>query len=321
MIRCQENPLKLFKNILREIIFDVYILSDQKKKITYITSSDIDSYFVEKIFGKDVAITKLKRIYLWELKKLADQQDSVLIDMYRLFARFFDNGFLVPPLVRQVLDIDVPEDKLFRINTKNLKKAFKYDCEVSNNLNDLKFFYEHMYIPHIKKIYGDLASVENFGDIEKIFKKGELLFIKLNGEYISAQLSEIEGNNYFLRKNGVLDESFVEEGALVATYYFGILRAKQINAKTVDFGQSRSFLSDGSLRHKSLWGTRICEDKKIKRVIYLRDIIFEQPFIYIEDTKLKAAVFSENDKLINEYSRSGLEFNILEKKMENKNGT
>ena len=313
MIRChKENPIKLLRTLLREIVFDVYMISDKTKKITYITSSDIDSYFVEKICGKDVTITKLKRIYLWELKKFADQQDAVLIDMYRPLSRFFNNGFLVPPLVRQVLDIDVSEDKLIRINTKNLKKALKYDCDVSNDIDDLKFFYENMYVPYIKRVYGDSAQIEDFGDIEKIFNRGELLLIKLNDKYISAQLSEIDGDNYFLRKNGVLDESFVKEGALVATYYFGILRAKEINAKIVDFGQSRSFLSDGSLRHKSLWGTRICEDKNIKRIVYLRNIF--EPFIYIEDKKLKAIVFFFFFKLINEYSRSGLEFNIINKK-------
>ncbi len=291
-------------------MFDVYVLSDKTKKITYITSSDIDYYFVERICSKNVAITKTKRIYVWELKKFADRQDAVLIDMHKSFVRLFNSGFLVPPFVRQVLDID--GDKVIKINSKNLRRVYKYDSEISNDLDSLKFFYDNMYVPYIKRRYGDSAHVETFDNIEKILKNGELILIKLNEEYASAQLCEIDGDTYFLRKNGVLDESFVEEGALTATYYFGILRAKERDAKFVDFGLSRPFLSDGSLRHKSLWGTRICNDKYAKRVIYLKNI-FEQPFVYIEDEKLKAVVFSKDDKFIKEYARAGLEFNIIEK--------
>ena len=311
MFRDAYAKILSFGTALGELAFDVYILSGKTKKITYITSSNIDSYFVEKICGKDVTITKLKRIYLWELKKLADQQDAVLIDMYRLFARFFDNGFLVPPLVRQILDIGIGVSVDIKLRGSDIHKLKKYSFEVSNDLNDLKFFYEKMHIPHIKTKYNSAAYVENFNSVEKIFKNGELLLIKLNGEYVAGALCEINGNGYFLRKNGILDEKFIKEGALLTTYYFPIMRAKELKAKIVDFGQSRSFLQDGVLRHKSHWGTRICEDKKIKRIIYLRNIF--EPFIYIEDKKLKAVVLSENDILIKEYARSGLEFNIIHK--------
>lgn len=304
--------------VLRELPFDVYVLSDKTKRITYITSSSVGPtpYFVERICCKDATMTKVKRIYAWELRKFANRQDAVLIDMPRLLSFLFDDGFLVPPFVRQVLDIDGPVDNIIKINSKNLRRVYKYNYEVSNDENMLKFFYDKMYVPHMKRRYGD-SAVEDFSHIEKIFKNGELLLIKHDGKCVSAQLCEIDGDSYFLRKNGVLDESFVEDGALVATYYFGTMRAKERNAKIVDFGRSRPFLSDGVLRHKSLWGTRICDDKAVKRIIYLRNVLFEQPFIYVENEKLKAVVFSENDKLIKEYTRSGLEFSTISEREHN----
>lgn len=306
------SPLRFLKKVLGEFVFDVYMLSDSTKRIPYITSTGVDPYFAERVCGKEVTITKIKRIYVWELKKFVDGQDAVLVDMHKFFAYLFnfDGGFLVPPFVRQVLDVDIKD--AIKINSKNLKKVYKFSYDVHDDPNMLKYFYEKMHVPYIKKRYGDSAYIEDFDTIEKMFKNGELLFIKLNDEYVSAQLTEIDGDKCFLRKNGVLDESFIEEGALVATYYFAIHRAKDINLKFVDFGQSRPFLSDGVLRHKSLWGTRICEDDTTrKRIIYSKNI-FEQPFICIEDKKLKAIVFSENDKLINEYTRSGLEFKVID---------
>lgn len=306
------HPFKSLRTTLRELAFDVYMLSDGTKEITYITSSDIDSYFVERICGKNVIITKIKRIYAYELKRFADRQDAVLIDMHKYFARFFDDGFLVPPFVRQAVYIDRSTDKIIKMNDSDLRKMRKYNYEISNDIGKLKFFYEEMYLPYIKRRYGDYAYIKNFNNLEQILKNGELILIKLGGEYVSGALCEVSDNVYYCRKNGVLDESFIKEGALVATYYFSVLRAKEKDVKVVDFGQSRPFLSDGVLRHKSHWEAKILEDKTIDRIIYLRNI-FEQPFICIEDEKLKAIVFSKEDKLIKEYARSGLDFKIVDR--------
>ena len=177
----------------------------------------------------------------------------------------------------------------------------------------LKFFYEKMHVPYIKKRYGNDANIESFNVFEKILKNGELMFIKLNGENVAGELYEINGDICFMHKKGVLNENHVKSGAMLAAYYFPILRAKEKNLKMVDLGGSKPFLLDGVLQHKNTWGTKICIDKTNKRIIYLRNILFQQPFIYIEDKKLKAIVFSENDKLIKEYDSSGLGFNVINK--------
>jgi hypothetical protein len=300
-------PFKILKFLLRELRFDVYLLSG-KTNMFYITSSEITPYFIERIC-KDGSITKIKKIYAWELRRYIVQQEAVLIDMHKLFEHFFNNDFLVPPYVRQVLDLDKPVDELIKEN-RDFKKFSKYRCEVLTDLNALKFFYEKMYFPYIKKRYGDSAVIQSFNYFEKKFlKKGELVFIKLNDEYVSAALCEMSNKVYFFKKVGVLNESLVKEGALSATYYFAILRAKEKNAKYIDFGLSRPFLSDGVLRHKRKWGTQICEDKKINRIFYMKNT-FKQPFICIKNKKLTAVVFSKNDNFIKEYAMSGLEFKI-----------
>ena len=294
---------KILKFILKELRFDVYLLSG-KTKMFYITSSTINPYFIEKIC-ENATIEKIKKIYVWELRRFIIQQDKVLIDMHKLFAHFFYDDFLVPPYVRQILDLNKPIRK-----NSEYKKISKYRCEFLTDLNALKFFYEKMYFPYIKKRYGDSAVIQSFNYFEKSFlKNGELIFIKLNDEYVSAVLCEMSKNVYFFKKVGVLNESLVKEGAISATYYFSILRAKEKNAKYIDFGLSRPFLLDGVLRYKRKWGTQICEDKKIDRIFYMKNT-FKQPFICIENKKLTAVVFSKNDNFIKEYAMSGLEFKI-----------
>ncbi len=304
----------LSSKIKGEITFDVYILENKTKKIIYITSisAGTDKYFIERIWCDDMTITKIKRIYLWELRKFINGQDTVLLNIHKLFTRFFDDGLLVPYRVGQVVDIDNNNGKI-EVNRNYLKRIRKYSFEITNDPVALKFFYEKMHVPHVKKKYGDSANIENFNILEKFLKNGELMFIKLNGENIAGELYEINGDVCYMRKKGVLDDSHVKDGALLAAYYFPILRAKEKNLKMVDLGGSKPFLLDGVLRHKNTWGARIFIDKMSKRVIYLKNILFEQPFIYIDNKKLKVDIFSENDKLIKEYAGSGLEFNIISK--------
>ncbi len=309
-----KNILTLPFKLLKELIFDVYMLSDGKKNVIYIAPSHtgITQYYVERLCDENVKITKIKRIYFWELRKFVDQQDAVLVDIYRPLARVLNGGIRVPSLVNQILNFDNTDDAI-KINNKNLKRVRRFSFELSNDREDLKFFYETMYVPHIKRRYGE-AEVEHFNDIENFFKNGELIFIKSNNEYVAAQLSEINGDDYRLCRTGALNENIVKEGALVAVYYFSILRAKERNAKSVGFGRSKPFLTDGVLRYKNQWGTRIYDDDINKRFVYLKNVLFEQPFICIENNKLKGVVFSENDKLIKEYSMSGLEFKVIDRK-------
>ncbi len=304
------SPFKL----LKELIFDVYMLSDGKKNVTYIAPSHtgITQYYVERLCEKDVKITKIKRIYFWELRKFVDQQDAVFVDIYRPLARVLNGGIRVPSLVNQVLDLDNRSlDDTIKIDKNNMKRVKKYKYENSNDPEDLKFFYEKIYVPHAKRRYGDFANIADFNNIEKIFKNGWLIFVTVDNERVAASLDEMIGNTYFLRKAGAIDDDFIKKGAIVASYYFSLSRAKDINAEIVDFGTSLPFLLNGALRHKNHWGTRIIDDVIHKRFAYLKNVLFEQPFICIENNKLKGIVFSENDKLIKEYSMSGLEFKVV----------
>jgi len=298
--------VKHFKKF-KELRFDVYLLSGERK-VLYITSSVISPYIVERIC-RNASITKGNKIYIWELRKFISQYDTVLIDMHRSFARFFNDAFLIPPYVRQVLDLDKPIEDITR-NNRDLKKIKKYQYEVLTDLDSLKFFYEKMHVPYIRKRFANSAQIKNFNEFKKTLKNGELLLIKNNEKYVSGVLCEMRNGVYFWLRVGALDESFVKEGALSAAYYFGILRAKEKNAKIIDFGMSRPFLSDGVLRHKRKWGARICEDKSLKRILYSKNAI-KDSFICIENKKLKAVLFSNKERFTAEYANWGLEFKIV----------
>src|SRR3989304_9870546 len=253
-------PFKL----LKEIVFDVYILSDGEKKIIYITSvsAGITPYYIKRLYEKDAKITKLKKIYIWNLRKFVDQQSEVMIDIYRPFVRFLDGGLLVPSLVDQVLDIEKKSvNEAIKLGSRELKKTNQFGCEIISNDSDaLKFFYEKLHVPYIKKRHGTYAYIENFDTIKKIYKKGEIVFATLNGERVAAYLCEINGDIYCCNRNGALDESFVKKGALVAKYYFG---------------KKQTFFLEENRTTKKKRGKKILRKKKKKRFN-----IFCPPFFF-----------------------------------------
>lgn len=317
-------PLKILYEAGLEIRFSVYILSGKGNntettiKMLYITSGKVLSYFTARIYEEAPVPIFIKKAYIWQLKRILNEQstavDLTLIDMHK-FVPFFlkvKNAFLVPSSVGWTLNINKPTQEIingFRKNTKvtDLRRIrkFKYSYDVLSDLESLNFFYEKMHIPYMKKRHQEEAVINNLVFYKKILKSGELLFVKLNGEYIAAALCRKNGERYCLFRLGVLngDEDFVKKGALAALYYFVILRAKEKNMKTIDFTNSRPFLSDGLLHYKRKWGTRVCQDTTIERSLYLivnrpqnaATIFSEQPFICLDKGELKAVIFVTGD--------------------------
>jgi hypothetical protein len=313
-------PLKVLYNSWEEIQFNVYIFWGKGKnteadiKVLYITSCKVAPYFISRLFEFTPELTFKKKVFLWKLKCTIEEQskniDIVMIDMHKFIKYFFklEKAFLIPVWIKQVLDINKPLDEIingFRKNTKltDLRRIRKsgYSYDIFSDLDSLKLFYEKMHMPYIKSRYTDQAEIDDFDVVKKKFKNGELLFIKSNGEYVAAVLCVKKQGCYYWDRIGILngDEEILKKGALAALLYFAIIRAKNENMKTIDFGNSRPFLSNGVLHYKRKWGSQVCQDKNIKRLIYLlvnkskniAPIFTEQPFLFVEKDKLKAVVF------------------------------
>jgi lipid II:glycine glycyltransferase (peptidoglycan interpeptide bridge formation enzyme) len=178
-------------------------------------------------------------------------------------------------------------------------------------MNEMKFFYETIYTPYIKNRYkfSFILDFEQF-KLDLLKNPWELLLIKKNGLVVGGACNILINERYRMRINALTDEMYLKEGAMTAIYYYTILRAKEKNAKILDFGLSRPFLSDGVLINKSKWGAKIVKSDT-HRVMYLKNLKKEGLIIF-EDKKLKAIIFSEQNAKIRPYSDSGLEFKILE---------
>ncbi len=338
----------LKKNIVfafKEVRLSCFVFSG-KDKITgkqvitlYVTSHEVIPYFISQIYKEQPAVIEKRSIYFWQLQKLINRMtnraDLMLIDLHCMMLRLLKTGnaFRVPIFVRQRLNVNRPVEEIirsFRKNTKSTElrkiRKFGYTFDVFNDDKTLRFFYENMHIPYIRNKYTDDAVIDHFDSFKKIYNEGELLLIKNSEQYVSGVLCEKKNDLYFWQRVGLLngDLELLKKGALAATYYFAILRAREKNAAYIDFGRSRPFLSDGVLRYKNKWGAIIHTDESNNRYICIKpnfqssafSFFYGAPFICMEKNECKAVAFSLTDKTDNQqpdiynnytvYRRSGI---------------
>jgi len=304
-------PLRMLVRGFTCLCFEVYRIDGKERQFYFITSFKFDSYLIEQ-FCTNAKITKTGELYAWNLRRFIRAQDTSIIDMHKYLAPFFRDGLITAPWVKQVLDLQIPTEQILR-HIRERKKITGFQVEISRDIRDLKNFYEKIYAPYILKRYPN-ASIVDFETFDEYLlkKSGELLIIKKNGLPVGGACCVLIHQTYYWRINGLIDERFLKEGAMAAIYYFSIQRAKERKARSIDFGMSRPFLSDGVLSYKRKWQAKIYPDIQ-NRAVYLKNLK-KEGLIVMEDKKLKVLVSSKKNAGLPFYSDSGLELKLVESK-------
>jgi hypothetical protein len=182
-------------------------------KILLLGDEKLFPYLSNKLFFEDPKIEKKFNIKLWNLKKDILQQnkdiDAVLIKSDRFYSSYFEKqGFLViPKWITSTLDISGPLENIYKKISKSIKEDLRkiekqgYTCEISQDSNKLKMFYEKMYLPYISWKYGKFGTFANFFTIKHFFERGsKILFIKKENEYIFGGLFLKNKDRVFAQK-------------------------------------------------------------------------------------------------------------------------
>ena len=164
-----------------------------------------------------------------------------------------------------------------------------------------------MYLPYLQNRYAN-PLIEKISSMQTVLRgDGELCFIKKGDQRIAGVLFNQIGDTYYLLTIGLIDESYLKEGAIAAMYYYGIQHATEKKAKFIDFGLTRPFLSDGVLIYKRKWGAKVTRDPASGRVLYLKNLV-KTGQIVLEGTKLKVLESADADLFSSEdISAMGLE--------------
>jgi len=277
-------------------------------------------YILDRLYADKPTMKRLGKVFIGKVKSQIEsgipKADLVLVGIDEIFSRFLSRqGFeVIPEWVMFKLDLarPLPTGKRNKRLQENLRKIRKYEYsfEVTREPTKLEYFYHHMYLSHAAKKYGELSLVGGFRHVWKIFEKGGLLLVNRGNECIAGFLIQIDDKNISVRYSGVKDGKieYVSQGALAACYYFAISWAKDKGYDCVYFGHCRPFFNDGVFLHKKTWGMAIMKSNRLtfdgKAVFGMKvcnyqqgllDFLVKNPFISIDQGKLKGLIFTQQD--------------------------
>lgn len=302
-------PVKFVTTAVTSLIFQVYRISDDDGAV-FITSIKPDTYFVRK-FYPGATLKKTRTIFVWSLKSIIRRNERVIIEMHRNLVPFFKDGLITVPFVRQISGTGTPPEnhKQFRKRKKNI---LKYAPEISKDPETLKFFYEKLYVPYIRGRHTD-ALIDDYSVLQYHAEKnnGEVLLLKREQEIIGGSFCTTIGDTYHGTYLGLIDDRYLREDAVSALFYFSLVRARELHARFMDFGDSRPFLLDGILGYKRMWGGHLTPNKSTNYYFYLKNVT-KEGLIYLEHDKLTAQISRESAQSSQSYADSGVVVRIID---------
>jgi hypothetical protein len=225
----------------------------------------------------------LNDVPLWALPRtlaqLTGSVDLVIarVDALSASVLFGRNYLRTPTAVTPYLK--VPQ-VLRLLTTGNNRKGLRNDlnrvarngltCELSHSEADLAEFYRDFYVPYARQRFGEHAFVVSYRLFRRRFKYGGLFWALKDGQRV-AGATFVHGRIVLrLEALGTRagDTSIMQSGAFLALCWAEIEHAHALGCKEVNFGPSPAILTDGTLRFKRKFGTRIVDRGCSSRRLY-----------------------------------------------------
>jgi len=237
-------------------------------KCLFVEDSALLKYVSVTAYESPPDIIKTNRILIKNLRKIirnATKDTDMCVALLPLGHEVgFDDiiHFKAQEWVHQILDISSPWEKIkerFHKNPKEtMRKIRKYNLtyRISHDISDFELFYYQMFLPLIRKQYGNSAYTDTYQEMKEYFDKGFLLIVMDGDNPVSGGLCWAKDDIMIFRRVGVLngDKNYIKNGAQSAVYQFIISYSKENNFRKVDLMKSRSFLDDGVYITKREWG-------------------------------------------------------------------
>ncbi|HEX2979180.1 MAG TPA: hypothetical protein VHO48_02845 [Anaerolineaceae bacterium] len=208
---------------------------------------------------------------LWNLRRrasaLVEQVDLLVVEANHLMMWTPDRGDWArgPSDLRMVFDYLPGESwesveqrmKGMRRKIKKVKNCC-YSYRTSHSDEDFSHFYHRYYVPMVECRFGEFGDINHEEGIRKVFQDaGELIFIQdRQGCAISGVLEYLKHGVLYSLLAGVRDgdRDLVQQGALVAMYYYSLKHGFDMGCHRHDAGVCLPYCSDGIFQHKRLWG-------------------------------------------------------------------
>jgi hypothetical protein len=219
-------------------------------------------------------------------------------------------SFRMPLWLRVEIDLDrPPDDAAVKSKQRNMRRCIRsygFEPELSNDLDDLKDFYDNMHLPYIRTRHNESSVVRSYAEIEALFMNGgELVFVLHEGRRVAGVLVDYSNG---LPKGVIMgvrggDEELLRIGVSDALFFYQFQRIKNRGFNRLSLGHARAFLRDGALEYKRKLGGRLADGTDsgyvrfafLRRSLSLDAFLKNNPFVSLDDAgRLVAVVFAEN---------------------------
>ena len=295
----------------------------------FVDNSRFTHYVLGRMYTRPVRTVREWKLWIPALRRPVTRQggefDLCIAVLPRIYESVFRGlyAFRGQEYVQQEIDTSGTWDEIkarFHKKKRRLsnsmfeKNGFAY--RVSADERDFDLFYHRMHLPLIKKQFGDLANIETYESMKKVFSKGLLLLVTRHDKPVAGNLCHIRNGVLTAYKAGVLDgdDRHVRDGVQMALYYYCLRFAHEQNLMKVNAARSRPFLNDGVYRTKLEWGAATRPDDESGSWVYFfiprlsREVsrFFEDnPFVAGTEDGLMAVVGTRgNGTISEEYGRT-----------------
>ena len=296
--------------------------SEKKINVLYIGKNEIDEYVISLFFSENpiierIGIGKLRKIKEYE-RKYQSTVDLILVDVHRFYRRFLQQQkyVVLPKWVSLSIDLNKPFDRIKKEFSSSAKKDIKrirkigYSYSIKKDLEDIKYFYTHMYRPYTLWRHGKHAEIVNYDGIRNIvIRRAFLMYIMLDGRAIAGSVLRKRNKKLFGAYLGISNEGkkYYDQSLIPSIYYFNLLYAKEHGFNELAIGKSRPFLNDGGLQFKKKWNIFVYPTPiQFSETIAIRithfspsveRFLLHNPFIYYnKGGKLQGAIFLDDKK-------------------------
>lgn len=275
--------------------------------VMYVITKQYKYYLTNLIYSSGITERYLGRRWIWntfdKLPKGSEAASAVFAEVDGAHLRYVASGVIIPVWISGEADLR-PDPASLRHQSirSDIRKmeVNQLECCIAKDMESFEDFYYHMYVPHLKKTYGEAAFMLPLSRLRTRFNSGKLLLIRQKAEVIAGLLLTFENNQPYMRHLGVRDGNrrLVKDGAIAAAYEYAFRYLREQGFSKVRLGRSRSFLTDGVLQFKKKRAQRIVSastDKFVFRALTdtdsIRAFLRNNPFVFEETNNISGIVF------------------------------
>lgn len=242
--------------------------SEGRGQIGYLGMGTNLTFVAHMVYGNQIPqLQPHLRVPWWRIKKAVDQAkamcDALIVDLPHQFLRHlkFDDGILSLPWLRSYIVTDCSwmeiERRFHASIRRTIRKIGRIKCVLSNQNDDLLFYYHSIYRPYVAERFGVLADPSSLEELRYYFERGSLLICKddqnqIVGGYLHYVMNRIMYYHVGATKPGIDREIF---GITNAAGFLEMIRqAWRQRCSILDLGLSKPFLNEGVARYKYKWG-------------------------------------------------------------------